>query len=257
MKSAKNRSANPAVPSSLEIVAQLGIPLDEAKRYTIALIHTDGDAETTKEAYAVDQRITALANASGRPVDEALALEALAGLQQGTSTQSTMSKYVQPARDIEAGAAEIARSSADNGVAGVQTAKAYLAVPNEMVTVARLGRGTRAQFKHLHAEVQQAASVLETGGMYSHHDDPPRPWVRHGVEIVVASCEALLVTRRLANASWASPSTMMLFLTLSVVLYLFVHFLTHYLGSAIAEHRELRSAAHDLTAIATDDGGAS
>lgn len=254
MRKNKKDLIAPAVPSAIEVVQRLGVSINDPKRDLIARIH-DGDVDTTIEAIAVDRRITALAQAGGRRVDEAIAIEALAGLQQGTSTQSIMAKHVGEARGHEAVGAEIARSSVDSAVAAEETAKARLAVPSEVVTDPMLGRGTRAQFKLMHAEIQHAATARESAGHYEHHEEPPRPWVRHGVEGVVSVSEALLVTRRLANASWASPSTMLLFAALSLMLFIFVHYLTRMVGNAIRDYKEMRSAAHDLTAVATDDGG--
>jgi hypothetical protein len=244
-----------AAPSSIQTAQLLGLPINDPKRELTHYIHRDGDVETTLEAIAVDKQITALAKARGVEVDEALAIEAMSGLQHGNNTQSTMARYVEKARGHEAVAADMARASLDSAVAAEETAKSRLTIPNEEITHPKLGRGTRAQFELMHDELQHAAAARESAGMYDHHDDPPRPWVRHGVEAVVALSEAMLVTRRLANASWVSPSTMLLFIALSLILFLGVMFVTRGVGEAIADYREMRSAAHDLTAVATDDGG--
>lgn len=245
----------PAVPSSIEVMQQLGLAINEPKRELIALIHSDGDTDTTIEAVAVDKRITTIATAAGKPVDEAMATEALAGLAHGTSTQSTMAKHVEQARHHEAAGAEIARASADAAVAATETAKARLAVTAEEISHPTLGRGTRAQFELLHDELQHAAAFREAGGDYAHQDEPPARWIVLAVKIVLSLSEAMLVTRRIANASWTSPSTMALFVALSLITFIFVDYVTHHTGKAIRDYREMHHAAIDLTARATDDGG--
>ena len=244
-------SVVPAQPTPIELMQQLGEPINRPDRHRICAIH-DGDLDTTAEAVKVKDRAVALALAHGGPIDRAIVVEALRGVQQASGSQSLIGKRVAKSRQHDARAKDAAQASIVPAERAIGAAKARLDVPKETVTDPLLGVGNRAQFEHLKDELQDSAAFLESAGIYDHREPAPEPWRRYLVEIVLAGSESLLLTRRISNASWHSPWTMALFVALSAVLWIATHWITGEIGEAIADHRERESAARALTRQATD-----
>jgi hypothetical protein len=250
----KHQVSKASPGNTLGAMSDLGLALDHPWRTAILAIHTDGDAETTLAAVGAKQRAQVIADMRQVDLSDATVVqEALLGSAQGGGAQALMKKYIGEARPVEKEASILAADAVSAAVDSLTSARKRLKVPAEMVVEEGVPTATRAQLCLLDAELDQSIAYEKSRGKWHHFNRPPPPAVRHALEVTVAIGEALLITKRIANTTWSSPTTMVLFTVLSVIFFWGVHFITHHVGAAVADHRELVSAARDLTAVATSE----
>jgi hypothetical protein len=239
----------------LATMTKLGYPLDRPDRDLIDAIHTiDNDPITTKAAVAISDSAKIIADSKGVGVnDPDFAREVLEGLAHSSAAQQLMKGQVEAAQPHEAAASAHAGNAVKAARAARQLAEQRLQVPTNAVVLPGLGTATRAQVRRLHGELKQVAAYRESAGNFEHRDTAPRAAVRYGVEAAISLGEALLVTKRLANASWYDMKSLILFLVLSALFSVATHFLTDVVGRTLRDYREMNSASEELTAIGISD----
>lgn len=250
----RSQVSKPARGNVLATMEQLGLPLDHPWGTAIVAIHSDGDAETTLEAVGARERAEVLADARKLDINDSnVVQESLRGTAQGGGAQSLMKRYIKQAQPFEVLASERAAEAVTIAGDSLACARERLAIPTDVVVREGLPTGTRAQLCLLDAELDQSIAYERSRGKWHHFNRPPGSEFQHLLEITVAIGEALLVTKRIANATWSSPAALVLFGVLSVIFGWGVHYITQHVGAAVADHRELVSAARDLTAVATSE----